>query len=54
VEGEKGEYEICETCFWEDDPYQERHPDYRGGANDMSLNEARAEWQKEQQLAKAQ
>ncbi len=34
-------YEICSVCFWEDDPLQFRNHDYVGGANKMSLNEAR-------------
>lgn len=36
-----GSYEICPVCFWEDDPVQNNDPDYPGGANDVSLNEAR-------------
>lgn len=39
------EFDICEVCGWEDDNFQFAHPDYRGGANKMSLNEARAAWQ---------
>jgi hypothetical protein len=35
------EYDICSICSWENDPIQEEHPDMRGGANIMSLNEAR-------------
>ena len=38
---ERGHYEICSICNWEDDPLQEERPDYEGGANSMSLNEAR-------------
>ena len=38
---EKGAYEICPVCGWEDDPYQRRNPDFAGGANTLSLNEAR-------------
>lgn len=37
----EGSYEICPVCNWEDDPVQAEEPDYRGGANVMSLNEAR-------------
>lgn len=36
--------DVCDTCYWEDDPVQFYDPDYRGGANKMSLNEARAAW----------
>jgi len=35
-----GTYEICELCNWEDDPIQEKDPDYEGGANGYSLREA--------------
>ena len=35
------EYEICDECSWENDPIQLDDPDFDGGANDMSLNEAR-------------
>lgn len=36
-----GEYEICTVCKWEDDPTQSANPDYKGGANIESLNEAK-------------
>ena len=36
------EYEICEVCDWENDPVQRMKPDFPGGANRMSLNEARS------------
>ncbi|MBO4506417.1 MAG: hypothetical protein J5728_08340 [Lachnospiraceae bacterium] len=35
-------HDICPVCGWEDDKVQLRDPDFRGGANEMSLNEARA------------
>lgn len=35
------EFDICEVCGWEYDLLQLDDPDYAGGANDMSLNEAR-------------
>lgn len=41
---EPGSYEICENCGWEDDPVQSKDPDYAGGANQESLNAARAKW----------
>ena len=34
--------DICDVCYWEDDPVQYRDPNYRGGANKLSLNEAKA------------
>jgi hypothetical protein len=36
-----GSYEICEVCFWEDDIVQFDDPDYEGGANKVSLRQAR-------------
>lgn len=41
---EIGAYEICPVCGWEDDPLQRREPDFEGGANRLSLNEARKEY----------
>lgn len=38
---EEGSYDFCEVCNWCDDPLQEKYPDFPGGANDMSLNQAR-------------
>lgn len=43
-EAPPGTYLICELCHWEDDPVQFDDPDYRGGANHESLNEARRRW----------
>lgn len=39
---QKGSYEICPVCGWENDPVQERDPDFSGGANRQSLQEYRA------------
>lgn len=41
TEAPPGSYDICPVCFWEDDPVQFDDPDYDGGANVVSLNEAR-------------
>ena len=41
-----GTYEICRVCEWEDDRSQFLDPDYRGGANRLSLNEARRNYEK--------
>ena len=42
-----GSYEICKKCQWEDDPVQFRDPDYTDGANTMSLNQARRQYNNE-------
>jgi hypothetical protein len=39
-----GTYDICPVCYWEDDNVQYDYPDMRGGANPMSLNEAKASY----------
>ena len=36
-----GTYDICPVCFWEDDPIQLQDPQYEGGANRVSLEQAR-------------
>ncbi len=41
TEKPNGNYAICPVCFWEDDPIQLNDPDYTGGANTVSLNQAR-------------
>lgn len=40
-----GTYEICTICNWEDDSVQLQDIDCCGGANAVSLREARATWQ---------
>jgi hypothetical protein len=40
-EAPPGTYDICPVCFWEDDPVQFAKPSYAGGANRVSLEEAR-------------
>lgn len=34
-------FEVCNICGWENDSVQNDDPDYAGGANHMSLNEAK-------------
>lgn len=34
-----GSYDICQVCFWEDDPIQLNDPNYEGGANRVSLKQ---------------
>jgi anaerobic ribonucleoside-triphosphate reductase len=35
---------VCKVCGWEDDEIQNLEPDYAGGANHISLNEAKKAW----------
>lgn len=44
-EKDYGTYEICEVCRWEDDPLQAEQPDFDGGANIPSLNQARKNYE---------
>lgn len=37
---------ICEVCFWENDNVQLDAPDHEGGANSMSLNQAKTNFLK--------
>ena len=39
---EDNDFDVCEVCGWENDGVQLDDPEYSGGANSMSLNEARA------------
>lgn len=39
-------HDICPVCFWENDPIQNDDEKYIGGSNDISLSEARANYQK--------
>ena len=42
----RGSFTICEVCAWEDDDVQYVDPDFEGGANDPSLNQARANYRR--------
>ncbi len=41
-EAPPGTFAVCPVCFWEDDDVQARDPSFAGGANKISLDEARA------------
>lgn len=41
-----GTFAICHVCCWEDDAIQYLNQDYEGGANEMSLNQARENYKK--------
>lgn len=38
--------EFCDVCDWCNDAIQAEDPDYKGGANTMSLNEAKEAYKK--------
>ena len=40
------DFDICPVCGWENDVIQLEDPDYDGGANHISLNEARMIYKK--------
>jgi len=40
-EKERGSFEICDVCGWEDDNVQYEDSSYSGGANKVCLNEAK-------------
>jgi len=42
--GEYFEYEICPRCRWEDDPGQRDDPDSMGANQDVTLNQAIANY----------
>ena len=41
---EFGDFDICPVCDWENDFVQNQNPDITGGANTLSLNQARLEY----------
>jgi hypothetical protein len=41
-----GTFALCPVCWWEDDSVQFADPDWRGGANDPSLDEARENYRR--------
>lgn len=40
-------HEICPVCGWENDRVQLEDPDFPGGSNKLSLNEARKKYEDE-------
>ena len=32
---------VCQVCYWQEDIVQREDPDFEGGANEESLNQAR-------------
>lgn len=44
------EWDICENCEWQHDLVHLEDPDYVGGPNQMSLNEARKAYREGKQV----
>jgi len=47
---EYDEFDICDVCGWEDDDLQFDDPDFEGGANEMSLNQAKEAYRNKQEI----
>lgn len=41
---EEDDFDICDCCGWENDNIQYKDHNYAGGANELSVNEARIEY----------
>ncbi len=52
-EAEVGSFEPCPVCDWWNDYAQSDDPDFAEGENGISLNEARAAWEKKKERMKA-
>ena len=46
VFSDEGDFDICPICNWENDAVQYDDPNYEGGANWVSLNQARDNFKK--------
>lgn len=44
------EYDVCPVCRWENDPIQLQYPNLGGGANQMTLAEAKKAYQEGQPI----
>lgn len=40
------DFDICKICNWENDGLQLDDPNYSGGANELSLNEYKKDYEK--------
>lgn len=43
-------YGICDVCGWQNDLLQNKKADYKGGANEMSLNEAKKAYEEGKEI----
>lgn len=46
----ENDMDLCPICNWSNDDLQRRQPDYKGGANHMSLNQAREAYKQGKQI----
>jgi hypothetical protein len=47
---EEGDFDVCGNCGWINDPVQFKEHDSCDGVNELSVNHAKAEWDKEQEI----
>ena len=45
-------FDVCDICGWEHDNIQYSNPNFKGGANKMSLNQAREAYKKGEKIYK--
>lgn len=46
----RDDFDICPICNWENDDLQLSDPEFWGGANQMSLNQAKEAWKKDEKI----
>ena len=45
------EFDTCPVCEWQYDELQYKDPTYWGGANDLCINDYKAEWERKKAAA---
>ena len=43
-------FDFCDVCGWQNDSLQNKYPDFKGGANQMCLNEAKEAYKKGEEI----
>ena len=49
IDREEDSHDVCYVCGWEDDGVQNDDPDFAGGANTLSLNEYRKDFEEKRE-----
>ena len=49
IDREEDSHDVCYICGWEDDGVQNDNPDFAGGANTLSLNEYRKDFEEKRE-----